>query len=78
MLTESRRKARAQLASAAAAASRRPEDRDARAAVSVARRDYYAAALEDYIRQTVSTAPELTAEQRERLAQLLRGGGRVA
>lgn len=38
------------------------------------RRDLKAARLADYIRKTVDTAPELTAEQRERLATLLRGG----
>lgn len=36
-------------------------------------RDYAAAKLEDYIRRTVDASPELTSEQRDRLALLLRG-----
>lgn len=38
-----------------------------------ARRDLRAARLEDYISKTLGCAPPLTAEQRERLALLLRG-----
>ena len=38
-----------------------------------ARRNLRAARLEDYIRRTVDAAPPLTAEQRDRLAVLLRG-----
>jgi hypothetical protein len=34
-----------------------------------------AARLADYIRRTVDAAPPLSAEQRDRLALLLRGGG---
>ena len=37
------------------------------------KRDLAAANLEDYIRRTVDAAPPLTAEQRDRLAVLLRG-----
>lgn len=37
-------------------------------------RDLKAARLADHIRKTVDAAPELTADQRERLAGLLRGG----
>ena len=37
-----------------------------------ARRDLHAAKLEDHIRQVVDEAPPLTAEQRDRLAGLLR------
>lgn len=43
-------------------------------AVVAARRDLRAARLADYIRRTVDLAPPLTAEQRDRLALLLRGG----
>jgi hypothetical protein len=39
-----------------------------------AERDLKAAGLEQHIREIVDTAPELTAEQRDRLALLLRGG----
>lgn len=39
-----------------------------------ARRDLAEANLADYIRRVVDTAPPLTAEQRDRLALLLRGG----
>jgi hypothetical protein len=75
MLTEPRKKARATMASAAARAARRPNDPDARAAAQAARRDYYATALEDYIKRTVDAAPPLTPEQRARLAGILAGGG---
>lgn len=37
-------------------------------------RDYAAAKLEDHIRRVVDLAPPLTAEQRDRLAGLLRVG----
>ena len=43
-----------------------------------AKRNLRAARLEDYIRSTVDNAPALTIEQRQRLASLLNGGGRVA
>lgn len=36
-------------------------------------REYAAARLADYIKRTVQQAPPLTAEQRDRLALLLRG-----
>jgi hypothetical protein len=42
--------------------------------VADARRDLAAANLAAYIEKTVSNAPPLTAEQRDRLALLLRGG----
>lgn len=42
--------------------------------ISDARRDLAAAKLADYITKTVDAAPPLTAEQRDRLAILLRGG----
>lgn len=74
MLTAPRRQARAALASAAARASRNPDDPAAREAVANASRDYYATALEDYIRKTVDSAPPLTPEQRARLSLLLSGG----
>lgn len=38
------------------------------------RRDHAAAKLADYITKVVHSAPPLTAEQRDRLAVLLRGG----
>lgn len=44
------------------------------AAEQNARRELAAAKLAEYIRRTVAEAPELTPEQRERLAVLLRGG----
>lgn len=47
-------------------------------AIAEARRELAAAKLEDYITRTVDAAPPLTPEQRERLAALLRGGGRNA
>lgn len=39
-----------------------------------ARRNLKAARLEDFIRRTVEAAPPLTADQRDHLAVLLRGG----
>lgn len=38
-----------------------------------ARRDLAAARLEEYIAETVATAPPLSPEQRDRIALLLRG-----
>lgn len=38
-------------------------------------RDYAAEKLAEYIRRTVDAAPPLNAEQRQRLAALLSGGG---
>jgi len=45
--------------------------------VLAAKRDLRAARAEDYIRRVVDAAPPLTADQRDRLATLLRpsGGG---
>ncbi len=40
-----------------------------------ARQDLRVARLADYITRTVDAAPPLTADQRDRLAALLRGGG---
>ncbi len=42
--------------------------------VDQARRDLAAVKLEAYIQRVVDEAPELTAEQKSRLALLLRGG----
>lgn len=39
-----------------------------------ARRDHAAAKLAEHIRKSLSTAPPLTTEQRERIARLLTGG----
>lgn len=44
------------------------------AAITAARRDLAEAKLADYIQRTVGEAPDLTTEQRDRLAVLLRGG----
>lgn len=60
--------------------SRTPDDPE----LVDARRNLKAERLADYISRTVDAAPPLTAEQRDRLAALLRpiasagGGGRVA
>ncbi len=70
-----RRKARAEYASAAASASRRPHDPSATAAVEDARRDYRYIAASEYVRDLVDAAPPLTADQRDQLALLLRGAG---
>ncbi len=81
MLTEQRLKARGTMASAAAKASKRPDDPELLARAEQARRDYYAIALEDHIARVIAEAPELLPEQQERLAALLRaapaarGGG---
>ena len=55
---------------AALSRSRRSDDPD----LQDARRELKTARLEDYIRRTVDAAPSLTAEQRDRLALILRGG----
>ncbi len=52
-----------------------PELIEARAALRAERR---AALADGYIRKLVEAAPELTEEQRSRLALLLRGGGQAA
>lgn len=49
--------------------------RDPDADVTELRRQLKAERLEDYIKRTVDAAPPLTADQRDRLALLLRGGG---
>lgn len=43
-----------------------------------ARRDLAAEKIAAHIAKVVADAPPLTAEQRDRLAVLLRGGGRIA
>ncbi len=70
-LSESRRKARAKLASATARA-----DRDPRAAESLdeLRREYRFLTAAEYVKELVDEAPPLSVEQRDRLALLLRGG----
>ena len=75
MLTSERRKARSRLACETARANRDGSNPQVDQGVEDARRDYYAVALEDHIRQVVDRAPSLTADQRSRLARLLRGGG---
>lgn len=47
---------------------------DDTAKIAAARRDLAAAKLADYIERVVSEAPDLSDQQREKLAQLLRGG----
>jgi hypothetical protein len=44
----------------------------------VLRRDLRAAELEEHVRRIVGNAPPLTAEQRDRIAALLRTGGSAA
>jgi hypothetical protein len=44
-------------------------------AVTEARRNLHAAKLEEHIRKVVDSAPALSADQRNRLALLLRGSG---
>ncbi len=73
MLTKESRRARAQLASTASKAARRPDDAETAQAVEEARRNYRFVAASDYIRAVVDAAPPLTPEQRDRLATLLRG-----
>ena len=51
--------------------SRRPDDPD----LIAARRNLRVERLADYISRTVDAAPNLTVEQCDRLALLLRGGG---
>lgn len=54
--------------------SRTPDDPD----LLDARRNLRAERLADHIAKVVAEAPPLTQEQRDRLAALLRGGGRIA
>lgn len=54
------------------AVRRRPDDQDA---IAEARRELAAAKLEDFIEQTLATAPPLSDERRRRLAALLQAGG---
>lgn len=73
MLTAERLQSRAQLAPSAARAKRRPDDPDAAQALAEARRRDRFVAASDYIQRVVDEAPPLPAEERDRLAQLLRG-----
>lgn len=54
--------------------SRTPDDPD----LLDARRNLRAERLADHISKVVAEAPPLTQEQRDRLAALLQGGGRIA
>lgn len=45
--------------------------------IEEARRDHAAASIAAHIAKVVAEAPELSAAQRDRLASLLRGGGRA-
>ena len=73
-----RRIARAALAVAEREAKKNPDSPDAAQLVDERRRDYRVTAAVDYIRELVDRSPELTAEQRDRLAVLLRGTDRGA
>jgi hypothetical protein len=68
------RKTRAALAVAAREASRHPDDPAHLRAVDERRREHHEARADEYIRELVAAAPSLSAEQRDRLAVLLRGG----
>lgn len=68
-------KTRTKVARTAALKRHRPADDPA---ISDAERDLRAARLEHHIRSTVQTWPPLTADQRDALASLLTGGGRLA
>ena len=74
MLTTEQRQLRAELASTAARAAR-SGDPSAVLAVEEKRREYRFVSAQEYVRNLVDTAPKITAEQRDRLAALLRGGG---
>jgi hypothetical protein len=69
-----RRIARAALAVAEREAKKNPDGPAAVQLVDERRRDYRMTAAEDYIQELVDDAPELTAEQRDRLAVILRSG----
>jgi len=73
VLSENLATSRAAIARAHKRAKHNPDDPVAAEDVCRARRDYYAATLEKHIRRVVAEAPDLTAEQRDRLAILLRG-----
>lgn len=66
---------RAEVARAAKAAKRDPH---AVADLSRLRAEYAAARIVDFVERTVSAAPPLTQEQRERLAGLFSGGSDAA
>jgi len=74
MLTKESAHARAKLAATASKAARNPNDAETARAVDEARRNYRFVAAADYIKRTVDAAPQLTPDQRDRLALLLRGG----
>lgn len=75
-LSKQRAVARAVLGSASAQAARHPDDPELRQQVHTARRAYKFEHAKAYIDQIVAEAPALTLDQRDRLAALLRGGGR--
>jgi len=56
---------------AALTRSRQPDDPD----LIDARRSLAAETLAEHVARVVATAPPLTAEQRDRIAAILRGGG---
>jgi len=70
MLNAQQRVARAKLAGATGRAARDPQ---AAAQVEDLRRQFHYLSAEAYIKHVVDLAPPLTAQQRDRLAVLLRG-----
>jgi hypothetical protein len=70
-LSQSRRTARAALASAKARTKRNPDDPAALQLLQRAQRDYWTMELEDHVRAIVDKAPPLTGEQFSRLLVLL-------
>ena len=62
------------LAQQRAAIARAEKSHDVDAAV-VARRDYAAERLAEFVERTVASSPDLTPQQRDRIARLLIGGG---
>jgi len=71
MLTASERSQRARIA---ANRRHRPTDPETERLA----RDFKAQRLEDYVKRAVDAAPPLNAEQRQKIAALLTGGGQLA
>jgi len=66
---------RARLASATSRARRRPNDPAVMAERDNAARDYWTAAIAEYIEDVVSKAPPLTEEQRRRIRAIVDAAG---
>ncbi len=73
MLTTEQRRARSRLANATARANRNGLNPACDIDVADARRQYRFVTAQEYVRRLVDAAPPLTADQRDRLALLLRG-----